>query len=64
MTLDYTFERQIMLERKEAFEEGFREGFINACQEGGLSYDVTAAKVKERFSLSDEEVEKNMQLYW
>lgn len=64
MTLDYTFERQIMLERKEAYEEGYREGFILGSKERGLSYDATAARVKERFSLSDAEVEENMRLYW
>ena len=64
MTLDYTFERQIILERKEAYQEGYREGFILGCKERGLSYDATAAEVKRKLSLSDEEVEKNMRLYW
>lgn len=63
MTLDYTFERQIMLERKEAYQEGYREGFIHGCKERGLSYDGVAAMVKDEFSLSDEDVEKDMQLY-
>lgn len=96
MTLDYTFERQLMLEREEArteehqeglqeglreglqkglergHEEGYREGMeegerkslIVICRELGVSYDETAAKVKERFSLGDEEVRKSMRLYW
>lgn len=68
MTLDYTFKRQIALERKEAYQEGFeggyREGFIIGCKERGLSFDETAARVKEKFSLEDEEARKSMQLYW
>ncbi len=92
MTLDYTFERQIMLEREDAraeglqegrqeglqeghkkgHEEGYREGmekgerksFISTHKEFGASYTETAAKVKEKFSLGDEEVQRNMKLYW
>lgn len=64
MTLDYTFERQIILERREAYQEGYREGFIIGCKERGLSYDATATALKEKLSLSDTEVEENMQLYW
>lgn len=64
MPLDYTFERQIMLERQAAYEEGYREGYILACKKRGLSYEATVIKVKRRFSLSDEEVKENMRLYW
>ena len=29
-----------------------------------LSYEQTAAKLKEKFQLSDQEIEKSMKLYW
>ena len=87
MTLDYTFDRQIMLEREEARTEGHREGheqgrregfeegerkgrqdglkaLISTCKELGISFDETAIKVKEKFSLEDEEARKNTELYW
>ena len=95
VTLDYTFDRQLMLEREEArtegLEKGLKEGLekgiekglekgvekgiekgiekgkealISACKELGISYGETAGKVKEKFSLEDEEAEKSMQLYW
>ncbi|MCM1064550.1 MAG: hypothetical protein NC420_08805 [Eubacterium sp.] len=103
MTLDYTFERQIMLEREEARTEGHQEGLreghqeglreghqeglregiqkghreglqeglqkglramISICREQGISFDETAAKVSEKFSLGNEEIQKSMQLYW
>jgi hypothetical protein len=33
MQLDYTFERQIMLEREEAWEEGWKEGWKKGWKE-------------------------------
>ena len=71
MTLDYTFERRIMLQREEARAEGHQEGrqkglkaLISTCKELGITFDETAAKVREKFSLKYEETEKSMQLYW
>ena len=79
MTLDYTFDRQLMLEREEARTEGLEEGraegleegraeglkaLISACKELGVSFDETAAKAKEKYALTDGEIGKNMQLYW
>lgn len=75
ITLDYTFDRQIMLEPQEARSEGHAEGhakgraeglnaLISTCKELKVSFDETATKVKEKFSLEDEEVSKYMQLYW
>ena len=87
MTLDYTFDRQLMLEREEARTEGLEEGIekgieqgiekgieqgieqgikvlISVCKELKISHDETAEKVKEKFSLGDEETEKSMRLYW
>ena len=56
---------------KEGIEAGFSEGLqqglnalISTCRELGVSFDDTAARVKEKFSLGDEETRKNMQLYW
>lgn len=40
------------------------EALISTCRELGISFDETAAKVKEKFSLEEEETQKNMQLYW
>lgn len=67
MVLDYTFERQLMLEREEGREEGMEQGLkalISTCKELQVSYEATSDKVREKFSLSDGEVEKNMRLYW
>ena len=71
VTLDYTFDRQLMLEREEARTEGMKEGLeegkkalVSACKELGISYNETSEKVREKFSLGDEETEKSMQLYW
>lgn len=83
MRLDYTFDRQITLEREEArtegLEEGRREGLqegrqkalaeglealISTCKELGVSFDDTAARVREKFSLEDGAVQENMRLYW
>ncbi len=53
--------------RKEGRLEGIREGIqalISTCRELGVSFDETVAKVKEKFSLGEEEARKNMQLYW
>lgn len=61
--------------RKEGIEEGKKEGFsegiqkglqalISACHELRISFDETAVKVKEKFSLGEEKARKNMQLYW
>lgn len=40
------------------------EALISTCRELGISFDETAAKVKEKFSLEEEETQKSMQLYW
>ena len=95
MTLDYTFDRQIMLEREEARAEGREEGraegreegraegrvegreegraeglkegleaLISICKELGVPYEETADKIKQKFSLKDQDVLKNMQLFW
>lgn len=53
--------------RKEGLRDGLQKGLqalISTCRELGVSFDETAAKVKEKFSLGEEETRKNMQLYW
>lgn len=53
--------------RKEGIKEGIEKGLealISTCHELGISFDETAAKVKEKFSLEEEETQKSMQLYW
>jgi hypothetical protein len=44
--------------------EGRCEGLISVCKDFKLSYEQTAAKLKEKFQLSDQEIEKSMKLYW
>lgn len=57
--------------RQEGLRKGLSDGLqkglqalISTCHELGLSFDETAVKVKEKFSLGEEEAQKNMQLYW
>ena len=49
---------------KKGIKEGRLEGIISTCRELGVSFDETEAKVREKFSLGEEEARKNMQLYW
>ena len=41
-----------------------QKALISTCKELGISFDVTAAKLKEKYSLKDTEVQKNRKLYW
>ena len=47
-----------------AINEGRCEGLISVCKDFKLSYEQTSAKLKEKFQLSDQEIEKSMKLYW
>lgn len=49
---------------REGIQQGVRQGLIAACKEFGATFEETAQKLKEKFSLTDEEAEKEMQLYW
>jgi len=52
---------------REGIQKGIQEGLkalISTCKELGLSFDETAVKVKEKFSLGDEETRNHMKLYW
>ena len=75
ITMCELFDQYTRRGRKEGKEEGIKEGFsvgiqqglkalISTCRELGVSFDETAARVKEKFSLEDEETRNNMQLYW
>ena len=48
-------------------QRGLQKGLkalITTCKELGISFEETAAKLKEKYSLGDTEVQKNMKLYW
>ena len=48
-------------------EKGIHQGIrvlVSTCRELGLSFEDTASKVKEKFSLGDTEVQRDMKLYW
>ncbi|MCM1189420.1 MAG: hypothetical protein NC541_09005 [bacterium] len=48
---------------KRGLQKGM-QALISTCHELGVSFDETAAKVKEKFSLAEEDALKNMLLYW
>lgn len=50
--------------REEGRYEGLVQGLISTCHELGVSAEETAAKLKEKYSMSDEEVQEKMKLYW
>ena len=53
--------------RKAGRQEERREGFqilITICKELGASFEETAVKLKDKYSLEDKDVQKNMKLYW
>lgn len=54
--------------RKEGLQQGLQKGLIqgmvSTCRELGVSFEETAARLKEKYSLKDAEVQKNMKLYW
>lgn len=49
--------------RKEGIQEGIR-ALISTCRRLKLSFDETSATVQKEFSLGDDEIGKNMKLYW
>lgn len=51
------------------YEEGFAKGkgaaiLVSTCKELGVSCEETVKKLREKFPLSEEEVQKVMDLYW
>lgn len=52
---------------QEGLQEGLRKGvqvLITTCKELGVTFEEAAAKLKEKYSLEDAEVQRNMKLYW
>lgn len=67
ITMCELFDQYTRRGRKEGLNEGIQKGLqalISACHELGISFDETALKVKEKFSLGEEEARKSMRLYW
>lgn len=65
--LDAAENRGVQRGRQEGRQEERREGFqilITTCKELGASFEETAVKLKDKYSLEDTEVQKNMKLYW
>ena len=49
------------------YTKGRREGIqalILACKDFGCSFENTLARIKDSFSLSDDEAMEDMKLYW
>ena len=52
---------------RKGLQKGRQEGLqmlITVCKELGASFEETAEKLKEKYSLGDKDVKKNMKLYW
>ena len=50
--------------RAEGRAEGEVKGTIRICKDFGLSFEETVTRVREMFQLSDNEVQRDMKLYW
>ena len=64
---EYDEEKELALFRAAEREEELQKGLqvlITTCQELDVSFEETAAKLKEKYSLGDTEVQKYMKLYW
>lgn len=75
ITVCELFDQYTRRGREEGLSEGLQKGLseglqkglqilISTCRELGVSFDETAARVREKFSLGEEETRNNMQLYW
>ena len=52
---------------QEGKQQGLQQGvqvLITTYKEFGISYEAAAAGVKEKYSLNDAEVQRDMELYW
>ena len=52
---------------QQGLQEGLQQGIcalIEACQELGLSYENTHAKVLQKFSLTEKDTQEYMKKYW
>lgn len=50
--------------RAEGRAEGEVKGTIRICKDFGLSFEETVTRVREMFQLPDNEVQRDMKLYW
>ncbi len=53
--------------KKEGLQQGIQQGIqalVTTCKEFGATFEETANKVKEKFSLTDAEIQQGMKLYW
>ena len=50
--------------RAEGRAEGEGKGTIRICKDFGLSFEETVTRVREMFQLPDNEVQRDMKLYW
>lgn len=61
------FDQYIRKGISQGISQGVRQGIealIITCKELGVDFEETEEKVRARFHLTDEEVQKNMKLYW
>lgn len=52
---------------RRGLQKGIQKGLqalITTCRELGVSFDETVGRVQDKFSLGEEEAQKNVQLYW
>jgi len=49
--------------KKEGLQQGIR-ALVTTCKEFGATFEETANKLKEKFSLTDAEIQRGMKLYW
>lgn len=65
--LDFTFERQIELERKSALEQGIEQGILGSIKmlsEMNLPYDVVLEKVMQVYNIEPSKAQKLMDEYY
>lgn len=71
ITMCELFDQYTRRGRREGRQEGLREGLqkgiqalISTCRELGVSFDETVGRVQEKFSLGEEDAQKNVRRYW
>ena len=50
--------------REEGRAEGEVKGSIIVCKDFGLSFEETVNRIREMFQLPENEVQRDMKLYW
>ena len=65
---EYDEEKHMRQEREQNWEDGHTEGYVEAlietCQDLSVSREETAERICKKFSISEEEAEKNLEKYW